>query len=876
MLSAAKFDAWCKRLHLSEKAVESVRAVRSQPPSRRVGGGHSNVTGRYPSRKMGATIQFESHRVELPIVYEFEYDPAVLEYYDQPPSIELHYAARDGRRLNVHHTADFFVLREDSAGWEECKTDVDLEKLVESAPNRYRRNGEGAWHCPPGESHAGELGLYYRIRSSASINWTLQRNLLFLEDYLRGSRPQVEQRGREIVVEEVARQPGIRLNDLIERTKDAASRDDIYFLVATGEIFADVVSAPISTPERVKVFANSEIGSAFSHFDGSTCDHEIKKEPGVAINWDGKLWRIVNAGDRVVTFAGSDGSFTELPNETFERLRSIGCLTSSSGMAGIPSSPATRLGEASNHELGEANRRFALVQRKLNGESVPVPDRTIRYWTSLYRVSQQEHGSGYVGLIPRIHLRGNRSNRLPEEVRTFAEEWIDKDYEALQQKTKYASWLGLKAECEKRGLATPGYKTFCEWVDRRPVFERVLKRRGQRAAYTVSAWHHELSQTTPRHGERPFEIGHVDHTELDIELVCSVTGRLLGRPWLTLLMDAFSRRALAFYLTFDPPSYRACMMITRECVRRHARLPQIFVLDGGAEFQSTYFETLLARYECTKKTRPAAKARFGSVCERLFGTTNSQFVHNLRGNTQITREVRHVTRSVNPKSLAAWTIGELHDRMAEYLYEVYDVLDHPALGQSPRTAFESGITVSGDRLHRAISYDSELLMATLPATPRGTATVSPGRGIKVNHIYYWSETFREAGVEREAVAVRYDPHDAGTAYAFVRSQWVVCRSEYFATFQGRSEKEILIASREIQKRKQDHAGNRGLSANRLAEFLGSIGIEEGLQQQRARDRECAALRAGGAPSESEQAPVGLAASSTETPFVIEPTSYGDF
>jgi len=109
---------------------------------------------------------------------------------------------------------------------------------------------------------------------------------------------------------------------------------------------------------------------------------------------------------------------------------------------------------------------------------------------------------------------------------------------------------------------------------------------------------------------------------------------------MTILIDAFSRRILASYLSFDPPSYRSCMMVLRDCVRRHSRLPQVVVVDGGREFESTYFETLLARYECTKKTRPPAKARFGSVVERLFGTCNTQFVHNLRGNTQITREVR--------------------------------------------------------------------------------------------------------------------------------------------------------------------------------------------------------------------------------------------
>ena len=62
------------------------------------------------------------------------------------------------------------------------------------------------------------------------------------------------------------------------------------------------------------------------------------------------------------------------------------------------------------------------------------------------------------------------------------------------------------------------------------------------------------------------EICHIDHTQLDIELVCSRTGRTLGRPWATLLIDATSRRILAIYLTFDEPSYRSCMMVLRICL----------------------------------------------------------------------------------------------------------------------------------------------------------------------------------------------------------------------------------------------------------------------------------------------------------------------
>jgi len=126
---------------------------------------------------MGLTIQFESHRVELPLVYEMEHDPGVLEFYDQPPSIPLAYHAANGRRLSVMHTPDYFVLRRDSAGWVECKTSEDLQKLAIRAPNRYLRDGSGKWRCPPGEAYSSALGLDYRVWSSAEINWTLQRNL---------------------------------------------------------------------------------------------------------------------------------------------------------------------------------------------------------------------------------------------------------------------------------------------------------------------------------------------------------------------------------------------------------------------------------------------------------------------------------------------------------------------------------------------------------------------------------------------------------------------------------------------------------------------------------------------------------------------------
>ena len=782
MLNETDFFLWCERLAMTEKAKAAVTEVRLRNPTRRVGGGRKNVSGRYPSRKMGVTIQFESHRVELPFVYELEHNAAVLEYYDQPPSIPLSYPTPNGRALSVIHTPDYFVIRQDSAGWEECKTSEDLEKLTVKSPNRYCRGSEGRWCCPPGQAYALATGLYYRVRSSEEIDWVLQRNLQFLEDYFRFDRGSVAGFVDQGVKAAVQAEPGILLSDLLERAR-GVSRDDVFLLIAAGEVYVDLGAAPIAEPQRVRVFANAEAASAYPHVCATPGESTL---PAKA---HGEAFRILAA--------------------------------------------------ASEGDLKIANERFSLVKCHLEDCAVPmtIPARTLRSWLAQYRIANEKYGNGYVGLLPKTGSRGNRKPRLPEASRNLLIEFVSNDFENLKQKTRAASWAALKRACEERAIVAPSYVSFCLAVRDRPAFEQTQKRQGRRAAYNHTEFYFELQPTTPRHGDRPFEIGHIDHTELDVEVVCSLTGRPLGRPWLTILTDAFSRRGLSVYLTFDAPSYRSCMMILRECVRRHGRLPQILVIDGGPEFHSTYFETLLARYEITKKTRPPAQARFGSVCERLFGTTNTQFIHNLRGNTQITRNVRQVTKSVNPQGQAVWTLGALDERLSEYVFEIYDTVEHPALSLSPRDAFTAGIESSGLRLQRAIPYDEDFLMATLPTTAKGVAKVTVGRGVKVNRIYYWSDRFRNPAVEGTCVPVRYDPFDAGAAYAFVDRQWVCCYSEHHSIFHGKSEKEILLASHELRRRNRVCAGGKATTARKLADFLQSVESEELLLEQRMRDRE---------------------------------------
>lgn len=848
MLTMSELQAWFERLKLPEQARSIIGHTRSTGPARRVGGGKANMAGRYPSRKMGVSIQFESHRVELAGIYEMEHEAGTLEYFDQPSTIKLDYESPSGKRMGVLHTPDFFVIRDKEAGWEEWKTEAELQRLAARNSNRYCATEGGGWRCPPGVAYAERLGLYYRVRSSAEIDWVFQRNIQFLEDYLRCDSPEVSPANRDAALAYVAATPGLSLEDLLQVTKETITPDEIFAMIAADVLYADWRAAPLAEPTRVRVFLRPEFTTAIN-VDANRNPALVspsKIQCGTQVSWDGRLWSVLNLGDTAVSVLSEDQQLREIPVMTFETLVCEGRLKAISDDGGR-SDPAIRdrLSRASEADLKVATYRSGFIRQYLDGGTLPtgaeVPRRTFFRWLCQFRKAEAAYGNGFLGLLPHVNERGNRSAKLPEASHRLMSEHIERDYETLKQKTRYASWIQFQLVCDAQQTRTPSYKTFCLAVRRRPAFDRTLKRQGRRASYPVEAFYWNLELTTPRHGDRPFEIAHMDHTELDVE--CSTTsGQPLGRPWMTLLTDAYSRRTLAFYLTFDPPSYRSCMMILRECVRRLGRLPQILVVDGGREFESTYFETLLARYECTKKTRPPAKARFGSVVERMFGVANTQFIHNLRGNTQIARNVRQVTKAVDPKGLVTWPLPDLHAWLSEYLYEVHDTLNHPALGESPREAFQSGLARGGSRVHRMIAYNDEFLMLTLPTTPKGTARVMPSRGIKIHHIYYWCEAFRQ--IEGEVVPVRYDPFDAGTAYAFVRKQWLQCHSDCYGTLKGRSEREIMLATTELRRRYQNHSAAFHITARRLAEFLQSVEAEETLLMQRLRDGESRAIRLG--------------------------------
>ncbi len=856
MMTEQQYSAWRAQIGLTAQGKAYVDFVRDSPPSRRVQSGRGNVPCRYPSAKMGMVIQAESHTVELPFLYSLERDPEVLEYYDQPEAVRLKYKTGEGKPVGATHTPDFLVIRRNSVTWVECKPSDQLRKLAQSQPNRYIQDNDGAWSCPPGDVVAQERGFVYQIFSSDQVDQILQRNFVFLEEYFRGAGNEVAADVTDRVVRAVQGSPGIRL-DQLRRDLTDISADAIHFLIAERKVYVDLSAAPLKEQQRVAVFADEAIARAYALSEHvrlaprEDVEVAVSLSPGSTVQLDGRSLKIMHVGDTAVMLQDEQGGMVDWPKDHFNGLVKAGQLIGNCAAPAVRSRQETqiqdRLATASPDHCRKANDHYTAIQPYLKKglshfetlEEGEGSVRSRRRWILAYQRAEEECGCGFLGLLPKPNA-GNRSPRLPERLRTMMNTFIDEQYESIRNESIIQGWRRFIGVCKAATppIDPPSRQTFTTAVRNRPKWQQTKKRQGARAAYRHEPFHWTLEHSSSRHGDRPFEICHIDHTQLDVRCVCSETGDDLGRPWLTLMIDAYSRRVVAIYLTFDAPSYRSCMACFRDCVQRWSRLPQTLVVDGGKEFQSTIFEMFLATYQITKKQRPAAKARFGCVCERMFNTTNEQLIHSLLGNTKIMKNVRQVTKSVNPEKHAVWTLEALYIALNEYCFEVYDVTQHSTLLATPRSTFAAGLERGGDRSHVLIPYTEAFRLATSPTTKKGTARVQVNTGVTINYIDYWCEEFRRPELEGTDVPVRYDPFDISIAHAFVCKRWTKCVGQYRSDLQGRSEKELRIATSEIRARKslQSHR-TASITANAIAQQLTSTQTSEAVLVQRRRDAE---------------------------------------
>ncbi len=238
------------------------------------------------------------------------------------------------------------------------------------------------------------------------------------------------------------------------------------------------------------------------------------------------------------------------------------------------------------------------------------------------------------------------------------------------------------------------------------------------------------------------------------------------------------------------------LILLRDYVRRHNRLPRVLVVDNGKEFHSRELEDFCKIYGIDLRFRGPGMPRGGAMIERLLGAAEDEVISEMAGNTRaMKKDTRLVTKSVDPFRRAEWTLYAAYHALQEYLFEVRPNRVHPAIGETPNDYETRRLAETGVREHRLFKLDENLMLMTSPHARRPFHIVDRQRGVWVDGLWYRHPAMTEVK-RKEKVEVRVEPWNASVVYVFIKNRWVAAVGASSRWLIGRTRREVEIALRE--------------------------------------------------------------------------------
>lgn len=337
-------------------------------------------------------------------------------------------------------------------------------------------------------------------------------------------------------------------------------------------------------------------------------------------------------------------------------------------------------------------------------------------------------------------------------------------YKTRERPTLRKLQRDLRTDCRAATRKPPSRKAIQARVSALSLKELVKAREGPDAArqcYTPVA-----PGLRPR---SPLAVVQIDHTPVDIQLVDERTRAVLGRPWLTLLLDVFSRSVLGFHLSFDPPSASGVALAISQGVLPKAEwlaerglellwpmhgTPRSLHLDNAREFRSRALKRGCQQHGIRIDHRPPATPRFGGHIERLMGTLMTR-MHALPGTTFSNVAARG---SYPSEQKAVLTLREFERILALEVLGPYHNEVHSALDRTPAAAWAEGLAASGIRLPADVAA---FMLDFLPFEER----VVRRDGVRLFNVAYYDGTLAPLldSAERRC-RVKYNPRDMSAVF----------------------------------------------------------------------------------------------------------------
>lgn len=370
---------------------------------------------------------------------------------------------------------------------------------------------------------------------------------------------------------------------------------------------------------------------------------------------------------------------------------------------------------------------------------------TVMFWVRKYQLS----GMNPLSLVDKHRIRKHpkRLNDTVERIlwRVLKRSYFTQDRHSLRHAHEQLT-QSLKLAVQQQELepadAQVSYATLSRRVHNVDFYQRVASREGHARARMECRTAFPDGVAT-----YPLQRVEIDHTPLNWVVICDRTGLPLGRPILTVMIDAYSGYILGFYLSFYGPGLTSVAGVVRNALLpkdditagldlahpwlAHG-LGDEWVIDNGLEFHSFGFKTMAMSLGvdlmyCRVRT-PWLKPHV----ERFFSTLNTLSL--VRG--RVSKTVANVMR-IDPYKDAAITFSDLVRGLLMYIVDVHAHEPNWRKMSTPFDLYREGIERSPPAM-----FPGSLEQLKLAAGLSKTLTLGQG-GIELEGLPYGSYAFKD-------------------------------------------------------------------------------------------------------------------------------------
>ena len=354
--------------------------------------------------------------------------------------------------------------------------------------------------------------------------------------------------------------------------------------------------------------------------------------------------------------------------------------------------------------------------------------------------------------------------RIDEDWQKFIIKTYKEGNKGSKRMTPNQVAIRVQAQASELGQEKyPSYRTVYR------ILQPIIEKQEQTQSVRSRGWRGSRLSVKTRAGqdlsvEYSNHVWQCDHTRVDVLLV-DQEGKILGRPWLTTVIDTYSRCIIGINLGYDAPSSEVVALALRHAIlpKQYGQeyklncewgtygKPEHFYTDGGKDFRSNHLNQIGMQlgFVCHLRDRPSE----GGIVERPFGTFNTELFSTLPGYTGSNVQ----ERPEEAEKEATLTLRELERLLVRYMVDRYNQSIDARMGDQTRfQRWEAGLIAAPSFLS-----ERELDICLMKQTRR---SIYRGGYLQFENLTYRGENLE--GYAGESVVLRFDPRDITTVWVY--------------------------------------------------------------------------------------------------------------